>query len=86
MGEKTQVREASFACLAEPLGYVPKDDIPCAVKAIVRENGRRDDRKYGIRMKYLIDSWGIEKFRSEVEKYFTVRNSSLPVNCHRGMA
>ncbi|KAH0943998.1 hypothetical protein HID58_003635, partial [Brassica napus] len=55
-----------------PLGYVPKEDILYAVKAIVvtqREHGRRDDRKYS-RMKYLLSSWGIEKFRDVVEQYY----------------
>ncbi|GAB2277025.1 transcriptional regulatory protein [Dionaea muscipula] len=64
--------ETTFPRLAEPLGYVPKEDILYAIKAIVvtqRENGRRDDRKYS-RMKYLISSWGIEKFRSVVEQYY----------------
>lgn len=64
--------ENTFPRLAEPLGYVPKEDILYAVKAIVvtqRENGRRDDRKYS-RMKYLISSWGIEKFKSVVEQYY----------------
>ncbi|CAM8970274.1 unnamed protein product [Rhodiola kirilowii] len=69
---RTHRLESTFPRLAEPLGFVPKEDILYAVKAIVvtqRENGRRDDRKYS-RMKYLIDSWGIEKFKSEVEKYY----------------
>ncbi|CAN1755494.1 Sulfite reductase 1 [ferredoxin], chloroplastic [Linum perenne] len=69
---RTHRLETTFPRLAEPLGYVPKDDILYAVKAIVvtqREHGRRDDRKYS-RMKYLIDSWGIEKFRSVVEQYY----------------
>ncbi|KAK1281622.1 hypothetical protein QJS10_CPB22g01358 [Acorus calamus] len=64
--------ETTFPRLGEPLGYVPKDDILYAIKAIVvtqRENGRRDDRKYS-RMKYLINEWGIEKFRSVVEQYY----------------
>ncbi|XP_068636392.1 sulfite reductase 1 [ferredoxin], chloroplastic [Aristolochia californica] len=64
--------ESTFPRLGEPLGYVPKEDILYAVKAIVvtqRENGRRDDRKYS-RMKYLISEWGIEKFRSVVEQYY----------------
>ncbi|XP_051120346.1 sulfite reductase 1 [ferredoxin], chloroplastic-like [Andrographis paniculata] len=69
---RTHRLESTFARLAEPLGYVPKQDILYAVKAIVvtqRENGRRDDRKYS-RMKYLISSWGIEKFRNVVEQYY----------------
>ncbi|BAT91185.1 hypothetical protein VIGAN_06249800 [Vigna angularis var. angularis] len=71
MGRTHRV-ETTFPRLAEPLGYVPKEDILYAVKAIVvtqRENGRRDDRRYS-RMKYLISSWGIEKFRSVVEQYY----------------
>ncbi|KAJ7959771.1 Sulfite reductase [Quillaja saponaria] len=69
---RTHRLETTFPRLGEPLGYVPKEDILSAVKAIVvtqRENGRRDDRKYS-RMKYLISSWGIEKFRSVVEQYY----------------
>ncbi|KAK4407409.1 Sulfite reductase 1 [ferredoxin], chloroplastic [Sesamum angolense] len=69
---RTHRLESTFPRLAEPLGYVPKEDILYAVKAIVvtqRENGRRDDRKYS-RMKYLLSSWGIEKFRSVVEQYY----------------
>lgn len=71
MGRTHRV-ESTFPRLAEPLGYIPKEDILYAVKAIVvtqRENGRRDDRKYS-RMKYLISEWGIEKFRSVVEQYY----------------
>ncbi|CAK8576949.1 unnamed protein product [Lathyrus sativus] len=69
---RTHGMEITFPRLAEPLGYVPKEDILYAVKAIVvtqRENGRRDDRRYS-RMKYLIDSWGIDKFRNVVEQYY----------------
>lgn len=71
MGRTLRV-ETTFPRLGEPLGYVPKEDILYAVKAIVatqRDNGRRDDRKYS-RMKYLINEWGIEKFRSVVEQYY----------------
>lgn len=48
-----------------------KDDIFHALKAIVatqRDYGRRDDRKFS-RLKYLVDEWGIDKFRSVVEQY-----------------
>ncbi|KAJ4970242.1 hypothetical protein NE237_003341 [Protea cynaroides] len=71
MGRTHRV-ETTFPRLGEPLGYVPKEDILYAVKAIVvtqRENGRRDDRRYS-RMKYLVSLWGIEKFRSVVEQYY----------------
>ncbi|XP_076926093.1 sulfite reductase [ferredoxin], chloroplastic-like isoform X2 [Bidens hawaiensis] len=71
MGRKHRV-ETTFPLVAELIGYVPKEDILYAVKAIIvtqRENGRRDDRRY-IRMKCLIDSRGIEKFRLVVEQYY----------------
>ncbi|XP_019164179.1 PREDICTED: sulfite reductase 1 [ferredoxin], chloroplastic-like [Ipomoea nil] len=71
MGRTHRV-ETTFPQLAQPLGYVPKEDVLYAVKAIVvtqRENGRRDDRKYS-RLKYLLSSWGIKKFRTVVEQYY----------------
>ncbi|XP_008810963.3 sulfite reductase [ferredoxin], chloroplastic-like [Phoenix dactylifera] len=71
MGRTHRV-ETTFPRLGQPLGYVPKEDILYAVKAIVvtqREHGRRDDRKYS-RMKYLVNEWGIDKFRSVVEQYY----------------
>lgn len=69
---RTHRKEDTFPRLAEPLGYVPKEDILYAIKAIVvtqRDNGRRDDRRYS-RMKYLLNEWGIDKFRSVVEQYY----------------
>lgn len=62
----------TFPRLADPMGYVDKDDIHHAIKAIVatqRDYGRRDDRKQA-RMKYLVDEWGVPKFRSVCEQYF----------------
>lgn len=63
---------STFPRLAEPLGFVGKDDIFHVVKAIVatqRDYGRRDDRKQS-RLKYLVDSWGIDKFRLVVQQYY----------------
>ena len=67
--------DSTFARLSDPLGYVHKDDIFHAVKAVMatqRDYGRRDDRKHA-RMKYLVDEWGIDKFRAVVEQYFGKR-------------
>lgn len=69
---RTHRMEHTFARLAEPLGYVPKEDILYVVKAIVatqRDYGRRDDRRMS-RMKYLVEEWGIDKFRTVVEQYY----------------
>jgi sulfite reductase (ferredoxin) len=69
---RTHRNENTFPSLAQPLGYVPKEDILYAVKAIVatqRDYGRRDDRKFS-RLKYLIHDWGIDKFRTVTEQYY----------------
>eukprot|EP00898_Chlorokybus_atmophyticus_P001968 jgi/Chlat1/2772/Chrsp187S02945 len=69
---RTHRDEETFARLAEPLGYVPKEDVLYAMKAIIctqRDYGRRDDRRQS-RMKYLIHDWGIERFRTVVEQYY----------------
>ena len=62
----------TFARMSDPLGFVKKEDLLYAVKAVVaaqRDYGRRDDRKQS-RLKYLVHEWGIDKFRSVVEQYF----------------
>ncbi|KAI4368623.1 hypothetical protein MLD38_017162 [Melastoma candidum] len=82
---RTHRLESTFARLSEPLGYVPKEDILYAVKAIVvtqRENGRRDDRKYS-RMKYLISSWGSKSSGTSLSNTMA-RNLSLSGNYPSG--
>lgn len=72
---RTHRNENTFARLADAIGFVPKDDIFHAMKAIVatqRDYGRRDDRKQS-RLKYLVQEWGIDKFRSVVEQYYGKR-------------
>ncbi|KAL2608651.1 hypothetical protein R1flu_027224 [Riccia fluitans] len=69
---RTHRKEDTFPRLSEPLGFVPKEDILYAVKSIVatqRDYGRRDERRYS-RLKYLIEDWGIEKFRLVTEQYY----------------
>lgn len=69
---RTHNKEETFVRLADPIGYVAKDDIYDLVKAIVatqRDHGDRVDRRRS-RMKYLVHDWGVEKFRTVVEGYF----------------
>jgi sulfite reductase (ferredoxin) len=57
--------------LAKPLATVRPEQLFEVVEAIVkvqRDHGRRDDRKFS-RMKYLVEAWGIERFKAEVERY-----------------
>lgn len=69
---RTHGKEETFPRLADPIGYVDKADVYDVVKAIVatqRDYGDRSDRRHS-RMKYLIEEWGVEKFRAKVEEYF----------------
>ena len=55
--------------LARPLGYVKRADVVETTVAVVttqRDFGNREDRKQA-RLKYLVESRGIEWFRSEVQ-------------------
>jgi sulfite reductase (ferredoxin) len=69
---RTHNKEESFPRLADPIGYVAKKDIYALMKAIVatqRDYGDRFNRRHA-RMKYLLEDWGVEKFRAQVEQYF----------------
>jgi sulfite reductase (ferredoxin) len=69
---RTHNKEETFARAADPIGYVDRADIYDLIKAIVatqRDYGDRVERRHA-RMKYLINDWGVEKFRTKVEEYF----------------
>ena len=69
---RTHNKEETFARMADAIGYVSKDDIYDAVKAIVatqRDYGDRVNRRHA-RMKYLLHDWGVEKFKETAEGYF----------------
>lgn len=69
---RTHRNKDTFPRLADPIGFVAKEDIFHALKAIVatqRDYGRRDDRKQA-RLKYLVHEWGVNRFRAVVEQYF----------------
>lgn len=69
---RTHNKEETFARIADPICYVASSDVYDLVKAIVatqRDYGDRTDRRHA-RLKYLIHDWGVDKFRSMVEKYF----------------
>ncbi len=69
---RTHNKEGTFPRIADPIGYVDQADVYEVMKAIVatqRDYGDRSDRRHA-RMKYLIEDWGVEKFRAQVEEYF----------------
>jgi sulfite reductase (ferredoxin) len=69
---RTHRKEQTFARSADEIGFVAKKDVLDLVKAVVatqRDYGDRKDRRHA-RLKYLINDWGVERFRSKVEEYF----------------
>ncbi|MCY0878359.1 MAG: NADPH-dependent assimilatory sulfite reductase hemoprotein subunit [Firmicutes bacterium] len=56
--------------LAQPLGTIAAEEVGRVATAIVtvqRDYGNREDRRFA-RMKYLVEAWGIDAFREEVER------------------
>ena len=68
----TPSAKKTFPALAKRLAFITPDQavgVSQAILKVQRDHGNRQDRKTA-RMKYLINDWGIEKFRAEVEKYY----------------
>ena len=68
---RTHRKEATFARAADHLGFVKKEDFFEAMKAILavqRDHGNREVRS-SARLKYLVHTLGIDKFRALVEEY-----------------
>lgn len=62
-------KSETFPRLADPLAWVPAEkalDVVKEIVAIQRDYGNREDRKVA-RFKYLIEEWGIPKFKEELE-------------------
>jgi sulfite reductase (ferredoxin) len=66
----TPMKPNTHPSLAQPLGMVTEEHVLPVVQAIVevqRDHGNRDNRKLA-RLKYLVEGWGIERFRAEVRE------------------
>ena len=69
---RTHNKEETFARVADEICYVAKADVYDLVMAIVatqRDYGDRVERRHA-RLKYLMNDWGVDKFRAKVEEYF----------------
>lgn len=67
----TPSNKKTYPALAKPLGFVENDQVLAVAESVVkvqRDFGNREDRKLA-RMKYLVNNWGIEKFREKVAEY-----------------
>lgn len=77
----------TFAAVGQPLCYAPADealDVITAIVKVQRDFGNRSDRKVA-RMKYLVASWGLDRFRQKVAEYFggdLADPKDLPVTEH----
>jgi sulfite reductase (ferredoxin) len=68
LGQSNGVR-TSHPRLADPIGFVEPDRLLAAAKAAVsihRDFGNRENRRMA-RLKYVIESWGVDRFRNELE-------------------
>jgi len=66
----THNKPDTYGKIAEPLGFVEPDHAIDAIRAIAmifRDHGNRADRRHA-RLKYLIDEWGMDRFRDEFKK------------------
>jgi sulfite reductase (ferredoxin) len=62
----------TFVALAKPMCFATPSQALGVIEAIMkvqRDFGNRSDRKLA-RMKYLINNWGLERFKQKVEEYF----------------
>jgi len=69
---RTHNKESTFARAADALGFVEADDILEFSKAVIaaqRDHGNREVRA-NARMKYLVHTLGVDKFRDLVSAYF----------------
>ena len=66
----THQKASTFARLASTIAFVDAEHAVAAVRAVCelyRDEGNRSDRKHA-RLKYLVESWGVERFRDELQQ------------------
>ena len=64
--------DATIVRMADSIGFVPLSDIYELVKAVVavqRDHGDRYNRRHA-RFKYLLNDWGVEKFKQVLQDYY----------------
>ncbi|MEQ9406300.1 MAG: NADPH-dependent assimilatory sulfite reductase hemoprotein subunit [Fuerstiella sp.] len=69
---RTPSAEKTFPRVGDRMTFVTPDQTIAVAEAIVkvqRDFGNREDRKRA-RLKYLVEDWGLPKFKARVEEYF----------------
>lgn len=67
----TPAKKETYPAIAKRMSFIPVEqvfDVAEAVVKVQRDHGNRADRKLA-RMKYLVDRWGIDRFKSTVDEY-----------------
>jgi sulfite reductase (ferredoxin) len=70
---RTHGKMETYPRLADPLGFVPLDEVVQVAEAVItvqRDYGNRSDRRRA-RLKYLLDERGLDWFRQEVEQHLS---------------
>ncbi len=68
----TPALKRTYPALAKRMAFCTPEQAVGVAQAVIkvqRDHGNREDRKVA-RMKYLVDNWGVEKFRRAVEDHF----------------
>jgi sulfite reductase (ferredoxin) len=81
----TPLKPDTHPTLAQPLGRVAERDVLPVVQAIVevqRDHGNRVNRKLA-RLKYLVERWGIERFRDAVYGRLAVQGLGIKMDLPR---
>jgi len=76
----------TFPRLGDAMAFVPYAEVLRVVTAIVevqRDYGNRENRRRA-RMKYLVDEWGVDRFKAKVEQYLDgeTLDDPRPVTVH----
>ena len=69
---RTHGNANTFPSLGRAMCFVPPEDVVAMAEAVVkvfRDHGNRADRKQA-RLKYLVNAWGVKKFRDVLKTYF----------------
>ncbi|REK08282.1 MAG: NADPH-dependent assimilatory sulfite reductase hemoprotein subunit [Planctomycetota bacterium] len=68
----TPSADKTFPAVAKRMAYIRPEqaiDVATAIVKVQRDFGNRSDRKVA-RLKYLINNWGLERFKAKVEEYY----------------
>jgi sulfite reductase (ferredoxin) len=83
----TPLKPNTHPALGQPLGMVAEAAVLPVVQAIVevqRDHGNRENRKQA-RLKYLVERWGIERFRDAVRERLEHQGDSIQIEFPRAL-